>query len=107
MVEEVEVVIADDALVAILEIGSKADLAKIRRRLETLAFAPEMGVTYEPVHEAARLDHDVLVTYAGRYGIYYTYDQARRRVEIEFVCNERRNPAHLFSQPWGNVEDVE
>ena len=106
MTGQADLVIADGALEAVLAIRSKSDLSKVRRRLETLALAPEMGTVYDPVHGAARPDHEVLVTYAGHYGIYYTYDAGAARVEVEYVCDERRDPARRFGEPWGDVGDV-
>ena len=106
MMERVEVVLSDVARDAVLAIRSRGVLAKIRKRLETLAFAPEMGVTYDPICDSARPDHEVLVTYVSNYGIYYVYDEEARRVEIEYVCDERCDPRLRFSEPWGTVDDI-
>ena len=54
----------------------------------------------DPIYDAARPDHEVLVTYAGHIGIYYTCDytcdDANRTVCIEYVEDTRRDPLGRF-----------
>ena len=46
--------------------------------------------------DAARPDHEVLVTYVGHIGIYHTCDDANRTVCIEYVEDTRRDPLGRF-----------
>ncbi|MBR2835285.1 MAG: hypothetical protein IKE43_06220 [Coriobacteriales bacterium] len=103
MEKSAEVILANSVIDALLDIHSKADLQKIKKRLEILPYAPEMGTEYDPLYDAARPVHKVLVTYAGHYGIYYTYNPEQQRIEIEYLCNERTNPLQRFSEDWDSI----
>ena len=59
--------------------------------------APHFGVVYDPIYDAARPDHEVLVTYAGHYGIYYVYDDAEQLVNVEYLEDTRCDPMGRFS----------
>lgn len=53
-------------------------------------------MVYDPIYDAARPDHEVLVTYAGHIGIYHTCDDANRTVCIEYAEDTRRDPLGRF-----------
>lgn len=91
-----QVLIAPVARDAIRAIGSKADAKSVRRRLLILPYVPEIGHVYDPVYEAARPPHDVLVTYAGHYGIYYVYDADSNRISVEYILDQRTDPTTRF-----------
>lgn len=93
----VRVELAESVVDAMLAIGSKADAVAVARRLRALETFPELGTVYDPAYEAARPEHDVLVTFAGHYGIYYTY--ADDCVSVEYLQDERRDPRTRFKEP--------
>lgn len=92
------VLLAQTATDALGEITARGDALAIARRLRALQTFPEMGSRYEPDYPAAKPDHDVLVTYAGHYGIYYVYDPVLHggTVFIEWIQDERRDPTRRF-----------
>lgn len=92
------VVIAPSVRQRLIEITSRDDALRVRRRLEALALAPKMGMVYDPVYEAARPPHEVRVTYAGHYGIYYTYDEGAGVLAVEYLEDCRRDPMRRFSE---------
>lgn len=94
--KQAQVTIAPAAREVIRTIRSAADAKSVRRRLSILPYVPEIGHLYDPVYEAARPPHDVLVTYAGHYGIYYVYDIEENRVNVEYIVDQRANPATRF-----------
>ena len=57
-----------------------------------------MGTPYDPEYQAARPDHDVLVTFAGHFGIYYVYEPALHNgtVYVEWIQDERHDPKTRF-----------
>ena len=69
---------------------------RVRRRLSTLGIAPLMGAIYDPLYDSARPPHEVRVTFAGNYGIYYTFDEDKQEVQVEHVEDCRRNPLKKF-----------
>ncbi|WP_139651470.1 type II toxin-antitoxin system RelE/ParE family toxin [Raoultibacter phocaeensis] len=97
MPDPVRVVLSPTAANAIRSINSQSDYAKVRKRLRVLPYVPEMGHPYDPIYEAARPPCDVLVTYAGHYGIYYTYDEENGIIAVEYVLNQRTDPNTRFS----------
>ena len=56
-----------------------------------------MGAVYDPVYESSMPDHEVRVTFAGHFGLYYTIDEENRRVSVEYLEDCRRNPLKKFS----------
>lgn len=79
-----------------LAIGSRDDAIKVRRRLSALGIAPLMGAVYDPLYDSARPPHEVRVTFAGHYGIYYTFNEDKQEVQVEYVEDCRRNPLDKF-----------
>lgn len=94
--EPYAVMLAPSVLDALLSIGSNDDARRVRRRLEALAIAPYQGAVYDPVYESARPPHEVRVTFAGHFGIYYTVDDGTRRVCVEYLEDARRDPRTKF-----------
>ena len=52
--ERHEVVLAPSVIASMASITSKDDARRVRRRLEALAFAPHMGMVYDPAYDSAR-----------------------------------------------------
>lgn len=92
-----EVILAPSVIEVMGSIGSKDDARRVRRRLEALKTAPYMGERYDPIYDAARPPHEVRVTYAGHFGIYYAVDEAAREVQVEYLEDSRRDPMRRFS----------
>lgn len=96
------VVLAESAEDALLSLRSRSDAIAVARRLAALQTFPETGTVYEPDYEAARPDHEVIVTYAGHLGIYYVYERAEDgqgnvgTVYVEWIRDERMNPKVPF-----------
>ena len=97
MADPIRVIVSPSAAKAIGSIRSKSDYANVRKRLRILPYIPEIGHRYEPIYEAAKPSHDVLVTYAGHYGIYYTYDEQNKAINVEYVVDQRTDPEKRFS----------
>ena len=91
-----DVELAESVQAALLAITSRDDARRVARRLRALEVDPHMGKRYDP-YESARPPHEVLVTFAGHYGIYYTYDDAARKVSVEYLEDCRRDPLNKFS----------
>lgn len=91
-----DVELAESVQAALLAITSQDDARRVARRLRALKVAPHMGERYDPLYESARPPHEVLVTFAGHYGIYYTYDDAARKVSVEYLEDCRRDPLSKF-----------
>ena len=91
------VVMSPAALDTLLGIPSKDDAMRLRRRLEALSVAPLMGAVYDPAFDSARPPFEVRATYAGHYGIYYTYDEETDTVHVAFIEDSRRDPKGRFS----------
>ena len=56
-----------------------------------------MGEVYEPIYDSAMPDHEVRVTFAGHFGIYYTIDEVGGVVGVEYLEDCRRDPLRKFS----------
>ena len=69
---------------------------RVRRRLTALGIAPLVGAIYDPLYDSARPPHEARVTFAGYYGIYYTFDKGKQEVQVEHVEDCRRNPLNKF-----------
>lgn len=92
-----EVVLADSVVDALMCINSRDDALRVRRRLRMLEYAPWMGTEYRPVYESNMPDHEVHVSFAGHFGIYYTIDEERNQVEVEHLEDCRRGPRKKFT----------
>lgn len=79
-----------------LEIASKTDRQKIKKMLQVLDTVPEIGRVYDPDYAAARPPFEMRVVSAGRYGIYYVVNEDKRRVDVLFIEDQRRNPLNRF-----------
>ena len=62
-----------------------------------LEVAPAMGEVYRPAYDSAMPDHEVRTTFAGHYGVYYTIDEERGIVGVEYLEDCRRDPMRKFS----------
>ena len=87
-----EVILAPSVLAVMEDMQSKDDRRRVRNRLEALAVMPRLGEVYDPAYESARPPHQVLVTFAGHYGIYYSLNEDAQEVWVEFVEDCRRDP---------------
>lgn len=93
-----EVEFSESAQSALLDVSSRDDALKVRRRLLMVEVAPGMGVVYDPVYESSMPDHEVRVTFAGHYGLYYLINDEESKVIVEYVEDCRRNPLNKFSE---------
>lgn len=94
--ENYEVRLAQSVRDALMAISSEDDARRVAKRLAALAIAPHMGMKYDPIYESARPPHELYVTFAGHYGVYYTWDDARRAVDVEYLEDTRRDPMSKF-----------
>lgn len=94
--DEFRVILAPSVIEKLATLTNRDDQHRVRKRLLALATVPHFGMVYDPIYDAARPDHEVLVTYAGHIGIYYTCDDANRTVCIEYVEDTRRDPLGRF-----------
>ena len=92
-----EVLLAASAKEKLLGITSRDDARRVARRLRMLEVAPVMGEVYEPAYESAMPDHEVRVTFAGHFGIYYTIDEVSGVVGVEYLEDCRRDPLRKSS----------
>ncbi len=92
-----DVVLSDDAFFVYLRIPSKADADAVDRWLDLLADFPRLGHRYDPIYEAARPPFDLFVASAGRYRIYCEVDDEARRVLVDFIEDQRRDPNARFN----------
>ena len=77
-------------------VKAKSDIAKIRKMLRILDTVPEIGRVYDPDYGAATPPFQARVTYAGRYGIYYTVDEDAKVVTVFAIEDQRANPLNHF-----------
>lgn len=77
-------------------VKAKSDIAKIKKMLRLLDTVPEIGRVYDPDYEAATPPFQARVTYAGRYGIYYTVDEDAKVVTVFAIEDQRSNPLNRF-----------
>ena len=92
-----EVLLAASVKERLLGITSRDDARRVARRLRMLEVAPAMGEVYEPVYESAMPDHEVRVTFAGHFGIYYTIDEVGGVVGVEYLEDCRHDSLRKFS----------
>lgn len=92
-----EVFLSRSASEKLLGVSSRDDARRIARRLLMLEVAPAMGEAYRPIYDSAMPDHEVHVTFAGHYGIYYAIDEERGIVGVEYLEDCRRDPMRKFS----------
>lgn len=92
-----EVSLARSVNEKLLDISSRDDARRIARRLLMLEVAPAMGEVYRPVYDSSMPDHEIRVTFAGHYGIYYTIDEKRGVAGVEYLEDCRRDPMRKFS----------
>lgn len=91
-----EVVLSRGALAVFLAIPSSADYRAVENTLSLLSVVPHLGHLYDPLYEAATLPYPVRVSYAGHYGIYYEVNEQRRRIEVDHIVDQRRDPLKRF-----------
>lgn len=73
-------------------IVAKSHRAKVRKMLQMIDTVPEMGRVYDPDYPATLPPFEVRVTYAGRYGIYYTINEDAQEVYVISIEDQRRDP---------------
>ena len=92
-----EVLLTPGAERAYRRITAKGDRVRVNRVLEVLDTVPYIGHRYDPLYDAARLPFEVLVAYAGRYGIHYVVEEELLQVRVYFIEDQRRDPLTRFS----------
>lgn len=83
---------------ALLGIRSYGDAQKVARRLKALEAFPFLGAAYDPLYESKKPPVELLATFAGHYGIYYTVDEVSTKVDVLYLEDERRDPMHRFEE---------
>ena len=91
-----EVILSPTSEIALMAIGSRADLRAVDNVLQALATTPTMGRTYDPLYEAATPEKPVMVVYAGHYGIYYDIDESGLKVNVAYIEDQRTDPTRRF-----------
>lgn len=91
-----EVKLTHGARQAYRDICSNADLGRVNKLLDILDTAPYIGHVYDPIYDAARLPFDLLVVYAGHFGIYYVVEEEAKQVLVFFIEDQRRDPLGRF-----------
>ena len=90
------VVLSPCAHQARFTIAAKSDRQKVKKMLQLLDTVPEIGRVYDPDYPAAQPPFEMRVTFAGRYGIYYTVEEAEKTVRVLFIEDQRRDPLNRF-----------
>ena len=96
--ERHRVIMAPRAQNMLLTITSKDDAQRVARRLEALSTAPLMGAIYDPDFESGKPPYEMRATYAGHYGIYYTYNATTDEVHVDHIIDSRRDPRTRFQE---------
>lgn len=91
-----EVVLSPVAEQAMRDAGSHDNRRRIDGVLTVLDTVPSIGRVYDPLYEAARPSEDVMVAYAGHYGIYYEVLEKARIVYVYYIEDQRRNSMSRF-----------
>ena len=91
-----EVILSPSAEKVLREVASRIDRRRIDGVLTVLDTVPGIGRTYDPLYEAARPPEDVMVAYAGHYGIYYEVCETKRIVYVYYIEDQRRDPRSRF-----------
>lgn len=91
-----EVILSPTAEIALMAIGSRADLRSVDNVLQALSITPGMGRTYDPLYEAAMPEEPIMVAYAGHFGIYYDVDERGLKVNVAYIEDQRTDPTRRF-----------
>lgn len=92
-----EVVLSSVAKRALEDIRSLADRKSVDKVLCILGTVPGIGRRYDPLYEVARPDVDVMVAYAGHFGIYYEVLEESKIVAVYYIEDQRRDPMNRFN----------
>lgn len=77
-------------------ITSKNTASRVLKRMGALRTFPLMGSVYDPAYASSIPPHQVRATYVDHYGIYYTVDEAKTLVNVEYIEDSHRNPYNKF-----------
>lgn len=77
-------------------ITSKNIGRKVLTRMGALRTFPLMGSVYDPAYTSSMPPHQVRATYVEHYGIYYTVDETKALVNVEYIEDSHRNPYNKF-----------
>ena len=91
-----EVRLSEAAGIVYRELSKTKAFTKLRKMIEILDTVPEIGRLYDRNYPAARPNMDLRIAFAGRYGIYYTVEEAEKTVRVMFIEDQRRDPFNLF-----------
>lgn len=91
-----EVVLTDEAFYAFAALPTERAFDHVDHDLSLLETTPELGQTYDPAYDATRPPFACRVLYCDRYGIYYRIDEAKHRVVVFAIEDQRRNPLTRF-----------
>lgn len=91
-----QVILSPTAEQAMWNVASRADRKLIDGILTVLDTTPNIGRRHDPLYEAARPPEDVMVAYAGHYGIYYEIFEEDKTVYVYYIEDQRRDPLARF-----------
>lgn len=91
-----EVILSPIAEQVMRSVRSRADRRRIDGILTVLDAVPGIGRVYDPLYEAAKPPEEVMVAYAGHYGIYYEVLEEERTVYAYYIEDQRRDPMMRF-----------
>lgn len=93
-----EVFLTAEAETTYMNIQSESDLRAVDSVLDVLDTMPGIGRVYDPLYEANKPAIDnLLVAFAGHFGIYYVTEEDTRRVFVLALEDQRRNPLQRFA----------
>lgn len=90
--------LTEEAKFAYREISSKADLKAVNGIIDVLDTVPGVGRLYDPLYDAAKPPFEILVAYAGSYGVYYVVDEGKDEVHVYFIEDQRGDPLKRFGK---------
>lgn len=91
-----DVILSPTAEQTMWNVASQVDRKLIDGVLTVLDTVPHIGRLYDPLYEAAKPPEDVLVAYAGHYGIYYEISEEEKAVWVYYIEDQRRDPLGRF-----------
>lgn len=77
-------------------INSQREGARVLDRMRALRTFPYMGAIYDPSYPSSVPPHQLHATYVDHYGIYYTVDDEKKLVNVEYIEDSHRNPYNKF-----------
>lgn len=77
-------------------INSRREGTRVLDRMRALKTFPLMGAVYDPAYPSSKPPHELRATYVEHFGIYYTVDDEKKLVNVEYIEDSHRNPFNKF-----------